>query len=272
MRIADCNGMHFNIPRNAWFSFFNSPYPSHRLGTAVDVYFPDDVIFPLEEGRVIEVRKVRTPGYVPIRDDYLIIILVGEFCLKVLHVEPSVKPGELLTLGDPIGKMRVSGFFMPWSDPHAHFEMRKCDDSYRARGGLPMLPIIKKLVPVSAGNEFEVVDVSKEYAWAKPLKSSGKGMTPIGCEEGSVEGGLFHYGYGVLFGKSERICLFGTDIWITRRIGPNAGLFEGNFKVTVNGREVKGIGIYSNREMIKVIGRGFREGDILNITFTTCKP
>ncbi|WP_457754004.1 hypothetical protein [Thermococcus sp.] len=71
MRIAKVNELNFDIPKNAWFSFFNSPYPAHKFGTAIDVYFPKKALFPFEEGKVLEIKKVRTPRYVPVGEDYL---------------------------------------------------------------------------------------------------------------------------------------------------------------------------------------------------------
>lgn len=134
MKIAKVCDINFEVPKEVWYSFFNSPYIGHRLGTAIDVYYSERALFPFEEGKIKEVKKIRTPRYVPVDVDYLTIVEVKDFCLKILHVKTSVKVGEQLYLGDEIGEMIVSGFFSPWSDNHTHFELRDCNDRYRARG------------------------------------------------------------------------------------------------------------------------------------------
>jgi len=265
--IAEIEKLNLEIPDNAWFSFFNTPYPGHRAGAAVDVYFPDKALFPFEEGRVLEVRKIRTPQYVPAKEDYLLIIEVDGLCLKVLHVMPSVKTGEKLSLYDEIGSMIVSGFFSPWSDRHAHFELRDCRDRYRARGGFLMHPKILNLVPVAKGNEFEVVEKNARYLWLRPVKKGRKNLTPLEFSEIPIEGGLPHYRYGAVFGSAEEVEIFGLKIPAEKRLPNGVTLFEARFQVLANGQEVKGVGIYCNQEMIKLIGGSFEVGDLVKIEF-----
>ncbi len=265
MMIAHVEGLKFKIPEDAWFSFFNSPYPGHGLGTAVDVYFSDKALFPLEEGRVAEIRRIRTPRYVPVREDYLIIIEAAGFCLKVLHVMPSVRTGEKLGLYDEIGSLIVSGFFSPWSDRHAHFELRDCGDRYRARGGFLMNPKILKLVPVVRGNEFEVVEKNSRYLWLKPVRRGGRNLTPVEFRGIPVEGGLPHYRHGAVFGHSEEVEIFGLKVPVDKSLPNGTGLFEARFRVLANGQEVRGAGIYCNQERIKLIGGNFEEGDVVEV-------
>ncbi len=265
MEIAEIRGLNLKIPENAWFSFFNTPYAGHRLGTAVDVYFPDKALFPFEEGRVIEIRKIRTPRYVPVREDYLIIIEVDNLCLKVLHVMPSVKIGEKLSLHDEIGPMIVSGFFRPWSDKHAHFELRDCRDRYRARGGFLMYPKILKLVPAVRGNEFEVVEKNSCYLWLEAVKTGRKNLTPLEFNGIPVEGGLPHYHYGAVFSHAKEIEVFGLSLPAEKELPNGISLFKSHFRVLANEQEVKGIGIYCNQKRIKLIGGNFEEGDVVEI-------
>ena len=266
MRIAIVEGFPLYVPKNAWWSFYNSPYPAHRLGTAVDVYFPDEALFPFEEGRVVATRRVRTPGYVPVREDYLTIVKVDGFCLKVLHVKPKVVEGEHLTLGDPLGEMVVSGFFSPWSDRHAHFELRPCHDAYRARGAFLIHPILLELVPSLRGDELEVVECTENYCWARPLKTEGRSLTPLTSGGFSIEGGLPHYRYGALFGGVDNVKLFGLELSVGERLSNGVSIFDANFRVLANGKEIRGVGVYCNNSLFKLVGR-FEEGEAVKLTF-----
>lgn len=259
MRIARVGDLWLEIP-DVRYSFFDTPYIGHKLGTAVDVYFEDKVLFPFEEGKLVEVKKIKTPRYIPVRDDYLLIFEVGDFCLKVLHVEPELEVGERVSLGDEIGELRLSGFFSPWSDKHAHFELRKCEDRYRARGGLTIFPKVRPLVPVAEGREFKVVEKTAHYYWLKPLKTRGKGITPFG----SIEGGLPHYRYGAIF-NGNKAMLFGKAISAEKILENGVGIFKANFEVLANGNKVRGVGVYCNEGRIKLIGGDFEVGDAVNI-------
>jgi hypothetical protein len=261
MKIANVKGLYFEIPNKVWYSFFNSPYQGHRLGSAIDVYYHENAIFPFEEGVVREIRKIRTPSL-----DYLIIIKVNEFCLKVLHVKPTVKIGETLYRGDEFGELITSGFFYPWSDKHAHFEVRDCGDRYRVRGGYPLRPLYPKLVPSAIGDEFEVIEKKEKYCWLRSVSTGRKNLTPLAYQNTSIEGGLPHYGYGVVFGNLDRIEIFGIEL----KTNPFTKIFEANFEVFANDCKIKGIGVYCNQEKIKLIGGEFEEGDILKLRFMSC--
>ncbi|AEH24869.1 hypothetical protein [Pyrococcus yayanosii] len=264
MRIATVGGMAFEVPKGAWWSFYNSPYPAHRLGTAIDVYFPDRALFPLEEGIVKVIRKVTTPAYVPIREDYVIVFQVGEFCLKVLHVKPSIKVGERVSLGEEIGDMIISGFYMPWSDKHAHFELRPCEDPYRARGAFPIRPKVLRLVPTAKDREFEVVECPENYCWVVPRRRGRRSLTPLTSEGVPIEGGLPHYHYGAAFEHMGEVRLFDV-ILPTCQISSGVSIFDAAFTITANGKRV-GIGIYCNQERIKLVGGSFEEGDVITLT------
>lgn len=61
MKIARVKGLYFEVPDNVWYSFFNSPYPGHKLSTAVDVYYCEKTFFPFEEGMVEEDQRGLEP-------------------------------------------------------------------------------------------------------------------------------------------------------------------------------------------------------------------
>jgi len=268
MKIAEVKGLYFDIPDNIWYSFFDSPYPAHKLGTAVDVYYCEKAFFPFEEGVVEEIKRVRTPQYVPSEFDYLIVVKVDEFCLKTLHVKPTVGIGEKIYFGDEIGRLIVSGFFYPWSDKHAHFELRDCRDRYRARGGFLIKPLILKLIPSIKGDEFEVVERKDFYCWLKSTKVGGENLTPLVYRDAPVEGGLPHYGYGAVFGDLDKVGIFGKVFQLEEKSFGKVRVFDTDFKVFANNQRVKGIGVYCNQEKIKLIGGNFKEGDVVKLRFS----
>jgi len=258
MKIAKANELYFEVPNEVWYSFYNSPYISHKLGSAIDVYYPEKALFPLEEGKVKEIKKIKA--------DFLIIIEISdELCLKVLHVKPEVDIGDKLYLGDEFGELISSGFFMRWSDRHAHFELRHCNDRYRAKGGLPIEPIILRKVFATSKNKFEVVERRDNYCWIKPLNAKEKNLTPLLFNDISIEGGFPHYKYGAIFGKEKEANIFGKSVLIKEYLHNKVGIFEANFKIFANGQRIKGIGIYCNQEKIKLIGNSFKEGDIVEM-------
>ncbi|USH00071.1 hypothetical protein K1720_00865 [Thermococcus argininiproducens] len=259
MEIARVNGLSFEIP-NVRYSFFDTPYIPHKLGTAVDVYFEEKALFPLEEGRLVEIKKIRTPRHIPVGEDYLLIFEVENFCLKVLHVNPNVKLGEKVFLGDEIGELRLSGFFSPWSDKHVHFEFRSCQDRYRARGGIMIFPKIRRLVPMVKGKEFKVIEKREHYVWLKPLRRGRKKMTPFG----DIEGGMPHYHYGAIFGDLEGDFL-GKKVRANILLENDVGIFTTDFRVFANEREIKGIGVYCNEDRVKLIGGELDVGDLVKL-------
>ncbi|ACJ15784.1 hypothetical protein TON_0299 [Thermococcus onnurineus NA1] len=265
MKIATVRGMNFEVPNDAWWSFYNSPYPAHKLGTAVDVYFPEKALFPLEEGIVEGIKKVRTPAHVPIREDYVMIFRIGEFCLKVLHVKPTVKVGEKVALGDEIGEMTVSGFYMPWSDRHVHFELRSCENPYRARGAFQIRPELLRLVPTAEGREFEVVERRENYCWIVPTRRGKENLTPIAFNDHPIEGGLPHYHYGAVFGNTEKVRVLNVEL-PAQQISSGASIFRADFEIMANGEKAIGVGIYCNQEKLKLVGGNFEEGEIIVLT------
>jgi len=269
MLIARMRDVELHIPENAWYSFYNSPYTGHRNGTAVDVYFSDEALFPLSEGKVREIRKIDPPRFVPSDEEYLMIVEISpQSCLKVLHVKPHVSVGEKLTKFDPLGKQIISGFFRPWSDRHAHFEIRNCSDPYRARGAYPLDIQILSLVPSTSRTEFVVEEKREYYYWLRPVKKDILSMTPLNYHGAGIEGGLPHYETGAVFGSLDEISLFGYRIPIRER-RKKVSLFDADFSIYANGQRIKGIGAFCNQPFVKLIGGNFDEGDTISLRILT---
>ncbi len=264
MEIGKYGDAVLKIPESAYYSFFNSPYVGHRAGTAVDVYYPDSALYPLEEGRVMDIKKVNPPRHIPADEDYLMVIKYESACLKILHVKPEVSVGEQVSLGDALGEQILSGFFRPWSDRHAHFELRNCNDAYRARGAYPLLPRILKRVPVLAGNLLRITEQKEHYVWAEPVRRGAPGMTPMGEVGAWIEGGLPYYGYGAIYGKDVANIL-GHEIR-GKIIYPRVYIFSSPPKFLVDGHPIRGLGMFCNQEKIKILDTRFHEGEEVQIT------
>jgi len=213
-------------------------------------------LFPFPQGRLVEVREVTTPQHIPVSRDYLLLFQVEDFILKVLHVKPWLKVGDRVKWGEEIGELVLSGFFTPWSDKHAHFEFRSPQDPYRARGGIPVVPKWLELVPAARSSLFVVQENKENYCWLAPLETGPKGLTPWG----NVEGGLPYYRYGALF-HSTKGQVLDREVVAQETLDNGAGIFRPDFTVKVNGRPVKGIGVYCNEPRLKLVGGNFREGE-----------
>ena len=265
--VSSC-GFRLRIPRKAWFSLFNSPYPAHLHESALDVYYPEnEVLMPIEEGKVLEVRWFETPkirkdclGFEPL----ILIRLNKKKVVKVLHVNPSVKVGEKVRLGDPLGKPIISGYFLPWTNPHAHFELRKVTDPYRALGAYKLK--LDKRFKVGLKNPckkgclvFRVLEKGVDGVWVQPLNAGFRlsGLTVFsGRKQCFLDGGIPFHGYGVAVGgKSSPIKTLDGKV-LGRVIGKtNAGVvFKPIRKIYVNGKRIVGVESFLNLNLVKLVG------------------
>jgi len=283
--IAECRGFIVKVPFNCWFSFFNSPYPAHKSSTAIDIYYPEgEGLMPLDEGLVLEVEKFDCP--VKRSDasnfDYLILIMISDdTVLKILHVKPSVKPGERVFLGDPLGKIIVSGFLSPWSNIHMHLEFRDVRDPYRALGAfkIDFSKSIEMLSnPMEFKNSFYVYDIHENYVWLKPFKHGdfqcGLALK-VGGKSFWVDGGIPHYGFGSILGFrgfGDVYSVNGEFIGSIYDSGISHSLFKPSCIVSSHGFRFLGVGSYIGMPLLKLIFSKVKPnlnvGDILDLTFT----
>ncbi len=137
------------LSRYPRFSIYNSPYVAHDEGCAIDLY-PDneEPRTPLAPspvaGEVVETRSVTAPSKpYAVEHDHLIVVDTGDYLARMLHIEPSVEPGDSVEVGDSLGELVRSGFFAPWVANHIHLGFRERDSNpVRASGSLPLdLPV-----------------------------------------------------------------------------------------------------------------------------------
>lgn len=135
------------ILENSHFSIGTSPYYAHQYGLAIDIYQQIQlanykVLSPVA-GEIMDIKELKAPKpkfKEGINREYLILIknmLNQEKVYKILHVQPYVKTGDMVKIGDLLGKTIRNGYFAHWSSPHLHLEIRSINDAIRARGGRP---------------------------------------------------------------------------------------------------------------------------------------
>ncbi len=202
--IASSEGVNIYCPMDGKFSFFNSPYPAHCSYTSIDVYpkraFGDIAPSPVG-GEVIKVRQVKcTQGKDFEGSSYDYVILVSslensERWVKILHVEPLVKVGDIVEPGEDLGMLLRSGFFNFWTDPHIHVEVREPSDPIRARGGFKFERLMEadalKAARALSGTvieskpEYSLVALNEKFTHGIPIDLDG--------QVGLLDAGIPHY-------------------------------------------------------------------------------
>ncbi|WP_455449808.1 hypothetical protein [Natrinema thermotolerans] len=252
------------------FSLYNSPYPAHDGGCAIDLYpgtladgrttaAPSPVA-----GTVRETRTVRAPPkpYAP-DHDYLILLepaasspLAGR-TVRILHVEPAVAAGDRVARGDSLGRLVRAGFFAPWVDNHLHVGVREPDQNpYRASGSLP-LELGVSVRPLewdgtgrvrSAGDTYAVLD-------APVHPNPGAEFVGVGADGGGViDGGLPHYDGGGLLERGESLEADDPAETVVSLNGDRLGVATGrtiawdDLTVTANGEPITGVSLFCARD------------------------
>jgi hypothetical protein len=230
------------------FSLYNSPYAAHDHGCAVDLYPEGNQGLSPVAGEVVDTRTVRVPDRpYAVAEDHLILIDTGECVARVLHVAPTVSPGERVAVGDSLGEMVRSGFFGQWVDNHVHLGFRDPDaNPYRAAGSLPV-EVDVDVRPLDwdgtgvvreAGETFVVLDEPRHPTpgtWAG--LAAGPGLV--------LDGGCPHYdGGGVLPGADGPVSLAGS------RVGVADGRTVAWDDVTLsaNGTRIEGLSLFIARD------------------------
>ncbi|WP_049928655.1 hypothetical protein [Halopiger goleimassiliensis] len=272
----------------ARFSLYNSPYPAHDGGCAVDLY-PDT----LRDGRttaapspvsgtVREVRTVRAPPkpYAAEHDHLLLLECDGPDSLagliaRILHVEPALEAGDRVERGDSLGSLVRAGFFAPWVDNHLHVGFRTPEQNpYRASGSLALEPAVDvRPLPwdgtgtvVAAGDTYAVLD-------APPHPAPGESFVGIRTDDGGVlDGGLPHYDGGGLYADDRSagsvVSLNGDRCGVVGEDGRTVAWDD--VVVTANGDPITGLSTFCARDGdfgAKLIcpDRTFRVGDAVRV-------
>ena len=267
------------------FSLYNSPYPAHDTGCAIDLYPGGgrDRAVPAPSpvaGTVTHVRTVRAPpkAYAA-ADDHLIVVDTGDRLARVLHVDPTVDSGDVVAVGDSLGPLVRSGYFAPWVDNHVHLGFRPADGHpLRATGSLPIEPAVDVVALLWDGTGT-VVETAETFVRLDAPAHPASGETFAGvaagptAAHGALDGGLPHYaGGGRLAGSAD-------DPAVTvagRRVGTAAGrtVTWDDVTVRVNGVPVTGLSFAPQRDRlgVKIVswdGVSVAVGDHVRVTVET---
>lgn len=253
------------------FTLFNSPYVAHDAGCAIDLY-PEGELAPSPvAGTIIETKQVTAPPQpYAAPHDYLILIDTGEYVARLLHVEPTVEPGDTVAVGDPLGPLVRAGFFAPWVPNHIHLGFRPYDaNHYRASGSLPIRPAIE-VEPLPWDGTGTVIERGETWVRLDAPEHPAPGNQFVGLESdgGVLDGGFPHYEYGGLLGGGSTPRVAGTLVGQpvdTERSQPSnlsanqlsaQPLRWDGCTVRANGYPVTGIALYCARDSfgIKLVG------------------
>jgi hypothetical protein len=276
------------LSRYPRFSLYNSPYPAHDRGCAIDLY-PDSGAPSPVAGEVLDVRTVRAPPkpYAPEHDHLILIGCEGfgaqagtdgdALVARVLHVDPAVEPGDRVAVGESLGSTVRAGFFAPWVDDHVHLGFRDPDaDLRRASGSLP-IELESVVEPLAwdgvgevrtVGGTFVVLDTPAHPA-------PGERFAGIGDDSGktALDGGLPHYdGGGVLAGASGPVELLGERIGVA----DGRDVEWAGIEVLANGEPITGVSLFAGRTTAgaKLVcpDHGFSIGDEIETSIRPASP
>jgi hypothetical protein len=282
------------------FTCYNSPYPAHDCGCAIDLYPESNAGSSPVPGEVLDTRTVRCPDRsYAVGEDHLIVIDVADdwangvgtgLIARVLHVDPAVEVGDRVEAGDSLGEMVRSGFFGQWVDNHVHLGFRPATaNPYRASGSLPLAPD----VPVSGAawnGTGTVVETGETYVRldAPAHPEPGRWAT-IASDDGTpLDGGLAHYSGGGVYGVDDaaastgrELSLLGTSIGtVTPRDGGDATVSRTadvtwhGVEIRANGKRVTGLSLFASTgpfgaKLVFHEGHEFSVGDALSVELST---
>lgn len=235
------------VSRYERFSRYNSPYPAHDRGCAIDLY-PGENGGPAPSpvaGEVIDTRTVRCPPKpYAVDTDHLILLDTGDHVARILHVDPAVEPGDAVAVGDSLGRLVRSGFFGRWVDDHIHLGFRAPDaNPYRASGSLP-LAVDCDVAPLAWDGTGEIVEIGETHI-RLDAPAGGDGFVALASDEGvPLDGGLVHYtGAGTFAPASGALSLLGTEV-----VTPSEdGIEWRDVAVTVDGVRATGLSLFASR-------------------------
>lgn len=276
------------------FSCYNSPYPAHDHGRAVDLYPDDGTAASPVPGEVVATRTVGCPDRsYAVDHDHLIVIDVADdwagghgvdLLARILHVDPSVAVGNTVLAGDSLGETVRSGFFGRWVDDHLHLGFRPVDSNpYRASGSLPVEPAVS-VTGASWDGTGTVTETGKTFIGLDgPAHPAPGSWAALAADDGTaLDGGLTHYSgggaYSAVDGETSvrDLSLLGADIG---NVAPRRGcgvksdvadIDWTDVAVWVNGKRATGLSLFASRALFgaKIVfheGHEFAVGDAVQV-------
>lgn len=237
--VAVAGGATISCPSDGRYSFYNSPYPAHRLMVGIDIYTntaEGEAPSPVD-GEVLQVRRVKAPGghgFKAPEEDVVTIIKCRDApgrVVKILHIDTQLNEGERVTTGQTLGAMIRSGYFGYQTPLHAHVEVRPQDDPIRVRGGYPMKSLL----------DLDNLKITEELTGTVAAARSGYAQIRLGDhapwvvididgKPAIIDGGIPIYGW---FGahtknvaKGATIKLLGKTVGTVTDVGPRTCVAE----------------------------------------------
>ncbi len=197
------------------FSLYNSPYPAHDAGCAIDLYSNREEAIAPVSGTVLETRTVRCPNRsYAVTEDFLILVDCGTHIARILHVDPNVEAGDEISIGAQLGTLVRSGFFGRWVDDHVHLGFRNLEQNLtRASGSLPVDPNVS-VTGVEWDGTGTVTETGQTHIQLDSPSYGGGEFAALASDGGiPLDGGLPHYsGGGTLQPARGEVSLFGTTV------------------------------------------------------------
>ena len=269
--IATAENIKIHCSISGRYSFFNSPYPAHKQVSGIDIYSSDiygEIMPSPVSGKVINIRKVKAPfghGFKDAGYDIVIILESSENpskSIKLLHIEPNVSIGEIVEVGDSIGKTLRSGYYGYATSPHVHVEIRDPSDPLRARGGYE-LTHIGSLGSLSKSNSLigKVITASNDYTLLRLSRKNPGLVGTIGEVPGIIDGGIPYYGWLGFHTNNptsgEFIELLDTPIGKVERRSEGVCIGRSlSYHFKANKHPIRGLSLYltpNQGEIIKII-------------------
>ncbi|ELZ06399.1 hypothetical protein C482_01225 [Natrialba chahannaoensis JCM 10990] len=258
------------LSQYARFSLYNSPYPAHDAGCAIDLYpgtlrdgrttaAPSPVA-----GTVRETRTVRAPPkpYAPEHDHLILIDCDGPgdcagLTARILHVDPAVEAGDRVEPGESLGNLVRAGFFAPWVDNHLHVGFRTpAQNPYRASGSVSIeLAEAVRPRPLAWDGTGTVVATGETYAVldAPTHPNPGEEFVGVGVDDndtsGVLDGGLPHYDGGGVYSSTRlpsQVSLNGDELGSVADDGRS--ITWDDVVVTANGDPITGLSLFCARD------------------------
>ncbi len=272
--VGTAAGITLHAPEDAYFSYFNSPYIGHDLGSAIDIYpshqeWGAAVVAPTS-GKVVKIRRMRMgrPKEFPTHDfDFAIGIQSSESdnnIVRVMHSEPTVSVGNRVDVGDQIGKAIRSRYFNYWTGAHYHVEVMALDSFERSSRSCP-LDLEYQYTSRKTGSPREEVEFLVQSVTVDNIIGYPKGLDHAAIRDltgvaavdmqrskvGILEGGLSHYRLGGVVGTEqlqvgEQIGFGNVVTGTVRETRKSVSVFERGPHISsyLDGREIRGLSCF----------------------------
>jgi hypothetical protein len=240
LKIASYSDIALFAQESAFVTFLNSPFIAHREFKALDIFSGDrqygDMPAPVS-GKVIE-HKIHTMRKNGLKE-HVLVLDCGSAYVKILHAAPSVGINDRVEVGEIIGTLYQSPYFMPWTDPHIHVEIRPRTDYLRARGGFRLVMDNNELT-----GKFELYDdyIVKDSYVLRRIKPLQYGTFYGAGDAGLIDGGYPYYKFGMVLGGLYPVF---SGKKIGSRIASDSSIIRFyEDKIVWNNVEFRGIGFY----------------------------